>query len=76
VAFEADRAARFLAEGSKLTATLPPRPRVAVAGFVAGGLAALDRIAAAGGDVLAAASLRPTKRAVARRTARLLVGTP
>jgi squalene synthase HpnC len=73
VAFEADRAARLLAEGSKLVATLPPRPRVAVAGFVAGGLAALDRIAAAGGDVLAGASLHPTKPAVARRTARLLL---
>jgi squalene synthase HpnC len=76
IAFEADRAGALLAAGTNLAATLPPRPRVAVAGFVAGGLAALDRIAAAGGDVLAAASLRPTKRAVARRTARLLVGTP
>jgi len=76
IAFEADRAARLLAVGSNLAATLPPRPRVAVAGFVAGGLAALDRIAAAGGDVLAAPSRRPTKTAVARRTARLLAGPP
>jgi len=77
IAFEADRAAGLLAEGGKLAASLPPRPRVAVAGFVAGGLAALDRIAAAGGDVLAAAgALRPAKTAVARRTARLLVDRP
>jgi len=76
VAFEADRARRFLAGGAGLVATLPPRPRLAVAGFVAGGLAALDRIAAAGGDVLAVTSLQPTKTAVARRTARLLVDRP
>ncbi len=73
IAFEAERAGRLLAEGTDLVGTLPPRPRVAVAGFVAGGLAALDRIAAAGGDVLAATSLRPTKTAVARRTGKLLL---
>lgn len=76
VAFEADRARRFLIGGAGLLATLPPRPRLAVAGFVAGGLAALDGIAAAGGDVLAATSLRPKKTAVARWTARLLVDRP
>jgi squalene synthase HpnC len=73
VAFESDRARRLLAPGTNLVASLPPRPRLAVAGFVAGGLAALDRIAAAGGDVLAATALRPPKAAVARRTVRLLL---
>jgi squalene synthase HpnC len=41
VALEADRALRLLAEGAPLAPTLPVRPRLAVAGFVAGGRAAL-----------------------------------
>jgi squalene synthase HpnC len=42
VAFESDRARRLLASGAPLARTLPGRPRIAVAGFVAGGRAALD----------------------------------
>jgi squalene synthase HpnC len=47
LAFEADRAAALLEAGPSLTAELRGRARLAVAGFVAGGraaLAALDRI--------------------------------
>lgn len=42
LAFEAARARSLLAAGAPLARTLPPRPRLAVAGFVAGGRRALD----------------------------------
>ena len=42
VAFEADRARRLLGAGAPLARTLSPRPRLAIAGFVAGGRTALD----------------------------------
>ena len=42
VAFEADRARGLLAAGAPLARTLAPRPRLAIAGFVAGGQTALD----------------------------------
>jgi squalene synthase HpnC len=42
VAFETDRARRLLAAGGPLARTLAPRPRLAIAGFVAGGRTALD----------------------------------
>jgi squalene synthase HpnC len=42
--FEAERAFRLLAWGAPLARTLPLRPRLAVAGFVAGGRAALDAL--------------------------------
>jgi squalene synthase HpnC len=42
IAFEVDRARTLLAEGAPLAPTLAPRPRAAVASFVAGGRAALD----------------------------------
>jgi phytoene/squalene synthetase len=42
VAFESERARRLLASGVPLARTLPLRPRIAVAGFVAGGRSALD----------------------------------
>jgi squalene synthase HpnC len=44
IAFEAQRARSLLAEGAPLARTLPPRPRAAVASFVAGGRAALDAL--------------------------------
>lgn len=52
LAFESDRAARLLASGAALTASLRGRARIAVAGYVAGGRAALDALAAADYDVL------------------------
>lgn len=50
--FEAERARALLDEGAPLIRGLPVRAALAVAGFVAGGRAALDGIAAAGYDVL------------------------
>jgi squalene synthase HpnC len=70
VAIEIGRARPLLAAGAPLARTLPLRPRFAVAGFAAGGLAALDAIERAGNDVLAV-RCRPRPRRVAVR----LVGT-
>jgi squalene synthase HpnC len=53
VAREVSRARELLASGAPLAASLPWRPRVAVAGFAAGGMAALDAIERADHDVLA-----------------------
>ena len=53
LAFEVDRARRLLAEGTPLVGRLRGRARLAVAGYVGGGRATLDAIAAADYDVLA-----------------------
>jgi squalene synthase HpnC len=53
MAFEVDRARTLLDEGAPLVGRLHGRARVAVAGYVGGGRAALDSIDAAGHDVLA-----------------------
>jgi squalene synthase HpnC len=50
IAFEARRARSLLASGAPLARILPLRPRIAVAGFVAGGRAALDGLAGGGRD--------------------------
>jgi squalene synthase HpnC len=50
ISFEAGRARSLLGAGAPLARTLPLRPRLAVAGFVAGGRAALDALDGAGGD--------------------------
>ncbi|MGH9115340.1 MAG: squalene/phytoene synthase family protein, partial [Acidimicrobiales bacterium] len=50
--FEVSRARTFLGAGTALVASLPGRQKWAVAGFVAGGRAALDAVAAAGFDPL------------------------
>ena len=71
MAFEVARARRLLDEGVPLVASLAGRPRVAVAGFVAGGHGALDAIAARGFDPLAGAP-RPSRRRVAVRMGSLL----
>jgi squalene synthase HpnC len=52
VAVESARARRLLAPGAGLARSLPWPQRAAVAGFVGGGLAALDAIQQAGYDVL------------------------
>jgi phytoene/squalene synthetase len=54
IAFEVTRARGLLSAGAPLIRTLSPRPALAVAGFLAGGRAALDAIARAGYDVLGA----------------------
>jgi squalene synthase HpnC len=55
MAFEVDRGRRLLDEGAPLVGRLDGRARIAVAGYVGGGRAAFDAIAAAGYDVLAGA---------------------
>lgn len=73
MAFEVRRARALLAEGAPLIRGLSPRGAVAVAGFVAGGRAALDAIAAAGYDVLGRRP-RPTRAAFAAAFVRTLRG--
>ena len=68
VAFETERARALLIEGAPLAATLPWRPRFAVEGFVAGGLAVVDSLKTAEFDVLAT-HCRPTKRSLAAHLA-------
>jgi squalene synthase HpnC len=60
LAFEVGRARGFLRAGAPLHRTLPGRPALAVAGFVAGGRAALDAIEGAGYDVSGGAP-RPSR---------------
>jgi squalene synthase HpnC len=72
VAFESERARSLLIEGSPLAATLTWRPRFAVEGFVAGGLAVVDALAAANFDVLAT-HCGPTKRSLATHVAKALL---
>jgi phytoene/squalene synthetase len=51
--YEAGRARRLLHSAVPLTRELPLQPRIAVCGFAAGGMAALDAIERAGYEVLA-----------------------
>ena len=53
LAFESERAAQLLASGARLVASLRGRARIAVAGYVGGGRAALDALGACDYDVLA-----------------------
>jgi len=69
ISFEVDRARDLLTAGVPLASTLPLRPRVAVAGFTAGGVAALESIARAKYDVLGV-RCRPRKFDVARHVLR------
>jgi phytoene synthase len=74
VAFELARARDLLAAGVPLARSLRGWPRLAVAGYVAGGLAAADAIEAAGYDVLAR-PVRPSRARTARHAA-TVVGRP
>lgn len=65
MAFEVARARRWMDEGARLVAMLHGQPRWAVAGFVAGGRAALDDIARRHFDVLSPPT-RPSPWRVAR----------
>jgi squalene synthase HpnC len=69
IAMESNRVRALLAEGSPLAATLAIPARIAVAGFVAGGLAALDSIERAHYDVLST-PCRPSKLGIAQHMAR------
>jgi squalene synthase HpnC len=75
VALEASRARRLLGAGRALAATLPWRSRVAVAGFAAGGQAALDAVVGAGYDVLGT-ECRPSRLRLGTRLLGNLVGEP
>ncbi len=66
VAHEAGRAREMLAAGRPLVASLRGHARLAIAGFVAGGLAGLDAIEAAGCEVLSATRQAGTVRLLRR----------
>jgi squalene synthase HpnC len=67
MAFEVRRARALLGDGAPLARTLPARPAFAVAGFVAGGRAALRAIERANYDVLG----KPIRAGLARRVVAL-----
>jgi squalene synthase HpnC len=72
--FEVERARAILDRGAPLVGTLRGRARVAVAGYVAGGRAALDAIEAAGYDVLPGAPKASKARRAAVTARTLAVG--
>ena len=69
MAFEVDRARQLLGEGAPLVGNLHGSARVAVAGYVAGGRAALAAITNAGYDVLCATH-KPRRGRLAREMLR------
>lgn len=71
IAFQVARARRLLGAGVPLAATIRGRPRIAVAGFVGGGHAALDAIERAGFDVWDRRP-RPTATGLTRRVVAVL----
>lgn len=73
LAFETARARQLLDAGAPLAKTLPLRPRLAVAGFVAGGRSALDALEHARYDVLATRP-RPGRAMFARRWIEAVIG--
>jgi squalene synthase HpnC len=73
VAQLSDRARELLRSGTPLARSLRGRPRWAVAGFSAGGLAALDAIAAADHDVLSR-RVRPRRTDLVRRAVAIASG--
>lgn len=71
VAYEAERAGLLLDEGTLLVGSVHGRLRLLLAGFVAGGRAALASIAAAGHDVLPGPP-KPTKARLLREVGAVL----
>ncbi|MCF3961690.1 squalene synthase HpnC [Streptomyces fuscigenes] len=71
IAFEAQRARDLLDEGAPLVGSVTGRLRLLLAGFVAGGRAALASIAAAGHDVLPGPP-KPTKPRLLREVGAVL----
>lgn len=74
VAFELARARQLLAAGLPLVRSLHGWARWAVAGYVAGGVAAADAIEAAGYDVLRNPPVRPTRAGTLRHAVVALAG--
>ncbi len=72
IEFEVARARELFDEGAPLVATLHGWARLAVAGFLAGGRAALAAIVAAQYDVLSQ-SPKPTRRRLARELSSVLL---
>jgi squalene synthase HpnC len=72
MAFEVDRASKLLDAGAPLVGTLRGWPRLAVAGYLAGGRAALAAITAARYDVLSGTP-RPSKSRTAAGLVRAMV---
>jgi len=72
IAFETHRATRLLREGAPLVRTLRGRERLAIAGFVAGGRAAVSAIKNVGFDVLAHRA-KPDKATLLRELSGVLV---
>jgi squalene synthase HpnC len=70
VAFEADRSRHLLRQAIPLAGSLPALPRLAVAGFAAGGLATIDALVEADYDVLGE-TRRPARRRLLVHLARL-----
>jgi squalene synthase HpnC len=73
LAFEAARAGELLDAGIPLVKSVKGRAKLAIAGFVAGGRAALHAIAAVDFDVLPGAP-EPTSRRLVREAVEILVG--
>ncbi|GAA3715418.1 squalene synthase HpnC [Streptomyces tremellae] len=71
IAFEAERAGDLLAQGTALVGSVHGRLRLLLAGFVAGGRAALASIAAAGHDVLSGPP-KPTRPRLLREVGAVL----
>lgn len=72
IAKETCRARDLLAAGPPLASSLPVRARLAVAGFVAGGVAAVESIERAHYDVLSV-RCRPSKRGVVEHMASIFI---
>ncbi|MFJ7204815.1 squalene synthase HpnC [Streptomyces sp. NPDC098789] len=75
VAFESERARHLLNEGTPLVGSVHGRLRVLLAGFVGGGRAALNAVAAAGFDV-APGPPKPTRSGLLREVAAVLRTAP
>ena len=73
VDMESQRARHLFEPGAPLMASLPLQPRLAIGGFVAGGMAALDSINRAHFDVLSV-KCRPRKVDVVGHVVRELIG--
>lgn len=65
----------MLCAGTELVASLRGWGRVAVAGYLAGGLATADALERAGGDVTTGPTVRPRRIDLLRHGIRLLLGT-
>ncbi|MDJ0382631.1 squalene synthase HpnC [Streptomyces sp. G-G2] len=75
VAYESERARHLLNEGTPLVGSVHGRLRMLLAGFVGGGRAALNAVAAAGFDV-APGPPKPTKSGLLREVAAVLRTAP